>query len=80
MALRPEKMVLGVAAAACANRFPAKLLEASFLGDQLRLRFEAFGRDDIVVKLSNAAGQQTLELGAAIEIGWHAEDCRALAG
>jgi len=80
VAVRPEKMVLGAAAAACANRFPAKLLEASFLGDQLRLRFEALGRDDIVVKLSNAAGQQTLESGAAIEIGWHAEDCRALAG
>lgn len=80
VAVRPEKMVLGGAAAACANRFPATLLEGSFLGDQLRLRFGALGRDDIVVKLSNAAGQQTLEPGASVAIGWHAEDCRALAG
>jgi putative spermidine/putrescine transport system ATP-binding protein len=80
VALRPEKMLLGPVAMACPNHFPATLLEVSFLGDQLRLRFGALGREDIVVKLSNAAGQQSLEAGATIEIGWRAEDCRALAG
>jgi hypothetical protein len=33
-----------------------------------------------VIKLANGAGQETLEPGASIEIGWRAEDCRALAG
>jgi putative spermidine/putrescine transport system ATP-binding protein len=80
VALRPEKVVLGVAAATCTNRFPATLLEVSFLGDQLRLRLGALGREDIVIKLANGAGQETLEPGASIEIGWRAEDCRALAG
>ena len=80
VALRPEKIVLGAAAAACANRFAARLLEVSFLGDQLRLRLGALGREDLVIKLANGAGQVTLEPGASIEIGWRAEDCRALAG
>ena len=79
VALRPEKIVLGAAAATCANRFPATLLEVSFLGDQLRLRLGALGREDVVVKLPNGAGQEALEPGAALEIGWRAEDCRALA-
>ena len=79
VALRPEKIVLGRAAASCANRFPATLLEVSFLGDQLRLRLGTLGREDVVVKLPNGAGQETLEQGAALEIGWRAEDCRALA-
>jgi putative spermidine/putrescine transport system ATP-binding protein len=80
LVVRPEKVALGAAAAACANRFPAKVIEVSFLGDQLRARLAALGRDDFVVKLANAAGQLALEPGAAIEIGWRAEDCRALAG
>jgi putative spermidine/putrescine transport system ATP-binding protein len=79
VALRPEKIVLGAAAATCANRSPATLLEVSFLGDQLRLRLAALGRDDVVIKLPNGAGQETLEPGAALTIGWRAEDCRALA-
>jgi putative spermidine/putrescine transport system ATP-binding protein len=80
LVVRPEKVALGAAAAACANRFPATVIEVSFLGDQLRARLATLGRDDFVVKLANAAGQVALEPGAAIEIGWRAEDCRALAG
>src|SRR5476651_1409363 len=79
VALRPEKIVLGATAAACANCFRATLLEVSFLGDQLRLRLGALGREDVVVKLPNGAGQETLEPGAVLTIGWRAEDCRALA-
>jgi putative spermidine/putrescine transport system ATP-binding protein len=80
LVVRPEKVALGAAAAACANRFPAKVVEVSFMGDQLRARLAALGRDDFIVKLANAAGQIVLEAGATIAIGWRAEDCRALAG
>jgi putative spermidine/putrescine transport system ATP-binding protein len=79
LVVRPEKVALGAAAAACANRFLAKVIEVSFLGDQLRARLATFGRDDFIVKLANAAGQVALEPGAVLEIGWRAEDCRALA-
>ena len=78
LVVRPEKVALGAAAAACANCFPARLLEVSFLGDQLRLRMAALGCEDFIVKLANAAGQGRLEPGSAIDIGWRVEDCRAL--
>ncbi|HTR84773.1 MAG TPA: ABC transporter ATP-binding protein [Reyranella sp.] len=79
LALRPEKIVLGAAAASCANRFPARVVDVSFLGDQLRLRLAALGRDDLIAKLANAPGLPDCAPGTAIEIGWRAEDCRALA-
>ena len=78
LAIRPEKVALGGAAAGCVNRFPAKVIEVSFLGDQLRLRLAALAREDFIVKLANAPGQAAIEAGSAVQIGWHAEDCRAL--
>ena len=79
LAIRPEKVALGAAAAGCVNRFPARVLEVSFLGDQLRVRLAALGREDFIVKFANAPGQAALEPGGTVEIGWRAEDCRALA-
>jgi putative spermidine/putrescine transport system ATP-binding protein len=76
--LRPEKVALGTAARACINRFPARVVEATFLGDQLRVRLATLGQEDFVLKLPNAAGQGALEPGATVEIGWRTEDCRAL--
>jgi putative spermidine/putrescine transport system ATP-binding protein len=78
LAIRPEKVALGDAASACVNRYPAKVLEVSFLGDQLRVRLAALGRDDFIVKLANAPGLPALDPGGAVQIGWRAEDCRAL--
>jgi len=78
VAVRPEKVAIGAAAAGCVNRYPARLVEVSFLGDQLRLRLVALGRDDFIVKLANAPGQVAFEPDSPVEIGWRAEDCRAL--
>ncbi len=79
LVLRPEKVSLGVTAQGCTNRFTARIVDATFLGDTLRVRLSLFGRDDFVIKLPNAAGQDALEPGGAVEIGWRTEDCRALA-
>ncbi|CAN5919350.1 polyamine ABC transporter ATP-binding protein [soil metagenome] len=79
LVVRPEKVALGGAAQGCANRFAARILEATFLGDQLRVRLATLGREDFVIKLANAAGQGVLEPGSTVEIGWRVEDCRALA-
>ena len=54
-------------------------LAYAMLGDQVRVRLAALGRDDFVVKLPNAPGQVALEPGAEVTIGFRAEDCRALA-
>src|SRR6185436_9830447 len=78
LAIRPEKVALGTASSGCVNHYPAKVLEVSFLGDQLRLRLAALGREDFIVKLANAPGLPAFEPGRAVEIGWRAEDCRAL--
>ena len=78
LAIRPEKVALGAAASGCVNHYPAKVLEVSFLGDQLRVRLAALGTEDFIVKLANAPGLPALEPGRAVEIGWRAEDCRAL--
>ncbi|MBV8187492.1 MAG: ABC transporter ATP-binding protein [Alphaproteobacteria bacterium] len=78
LVVRPEKVALGAAAEAYANRFTARLIDASFLGDQVRVRLAALGHDDFVVKLPNAPGQVALEPGAEVTIGFRAEDCRAL--
>ena len=56
VAVRPEKVAIGPAAATCVNRYPAKVIEVSFLGDQLRVRLATLGREDFVVKFANAPG------------------------
>jgi putative spermidine/putrescine transport system ATP-binding protein len=61
------------------DEFAARIAEVTFLGDQTRLRLVAFGADDFIVKLANTAGQETFAPGTEIDIGWQAEDCRALA-
>ncbi|MBV8412718.1 MAG: TOBE domain-containing protein, partial [Alphaproteobacteria bacterium] len=63
---------------AYANRFLARLVDADFLGDQVRVRLATLGRDDFIAKLPNAPGQVALEPGAEVTIGFRAEDCRAL--
>ena len=79
LVLRPEKVALGPAARSCTNRFAARIVEATFLGDQVRVRLATLGQQDLVLKLPNAAGQGAPETGTVVEIGWRVEDCRALA-
>ena len=78
LVVRPEKILLGKAAQGSPNRFAARIAEVTFLGDQTRLRLVAFGADDFIVKLANTAGQDSFTPGTEIDIGWQAEDCRAL--
>ena len=75
---RPEKVALGRGGQAAPIAFPARVVEVTFLGDQLRVRLAALGREDFVAEAANAAGQAALEPGGAVEIGWRTEDCRAL--
>jgi putative spermidine/putrescine transport system ATP-binding protein len=74
--LRPERVVLGPAASACANRFHGKVADVVFHGDHLRVRLAALGTDNIVAKIANAGGSAP-PLGSEIEFGFRAEDARA---
>jgi len=42
------------------------------------VRASVCGNNDFVIKVPNAEGVPALSPGAAISVGWKAEDCRAL--
>ena len=77
ISLRPERLVLCSAADDAANRIEGRVLEVIYYGDHLRLRLDALGRDDFIVKTS-VLGAEGLEVGADVRIGWREADGRAL--
>ncbi|WP_375174220.1 ABC transporter ATP-binding protein [Pseudooceanicola sp.] len=61
-----------------AHTLKAEVLEFIYMGDIFRTRLRVAGRDDFVIKTRNAPDQRRMTPGEQIEIGWLAEDCRAL--
>jgi putative spermidine/putrescine transport system ATP-binding protein len=55
LVVRPRRSSYA-AAEAYANCFGARIVDARFLGDHVRVRLAALGRDDFVVKLPHAPG------------------------
>ena len=78
LSLRPERVVVEPSAGALPNIFPAKAEELIYLGDHIRTRFTLCGHDDFIVKIPNSAAHAQLRQGETVNIGWNAEDCRAL--
>jgi putative spermidine/putrescine transport system ATP-binding protein len=78
VSLRPERVRLGEAAAGCANRFEAEVLELVYLGDHTRLRLATCGQEAFVLKIAHTGGPPHLRPGERIGIGFATEDCRAL--
>jgi len=78
LSLRPERVVLAPAEGSLPNILPAKVEELIYLGDHMRTRFSICGSDDFVVKTPNSAGHIHLSEGDTVNLGWLAEDCRAL--
>jgi len=61
-----------------AHTLKAEVMEFIYMGDIFRTRLRVAGKDDFFVKTRNAPDQLRLTPGQEIEIGWLAEDCRAL--
>ncbi|MFQ6550183.1 ABC transporter ATP-binding protein [Aestuariibius sp. 2305UL40-4] len=61
-----------------AHTLRAEVLEFIYMGDQFRTRLRVAGQDDFIMKSRNAQGQDRLKPGETVEIGWLAEDARAL--
>jgi putative spermidine/putrescine transport system ATP-binding protein len=61
-----------------AHTLKAEVLEFIYMGDIFRTRLRVAGMDNFVIKSRNAPDQVRLVPGQQIEIGWLAEDCRAL--
>ncbi len=49
-----------------------------YLGDHIRSRMNVCGQDDFIVKIPNSANHAQLSPGDTVQIGWKAEDARAL--
>nr|WP_245957900.1 ABC transporter ATP-binding protein [Marinomonas piezotolerans] len=76
LSIRPERVLIGEAATS--NTVEAKVLEQIYLGDHVRCRMSVHGDEEFIVKVPNAPGFSHLEVGQTAQIGWSADDCRAL--
>ena len=74
ISLRPERIALGAAAQACANRFAARVEDIAYLGDHVRLRLIGAAGIEFSAKLPNRAA---FRHGDTLTLGWNAEDARA---
>lgn len=61
-----------------AHTLKAEVLEFIYMGDIFRTRLRVAGNEEFIIKTRNAPDQARLQPGQQIEIGWLAEDCRAL--
>jgi putative spermidine/putrescine transport system ATP-binding protein len=68
--LRPERVVVGSAAANCENRYVAKVADATFLGDHTRLRLEFGGSENFTAKQNFFGEVGPPRLADQVELGW----------
>ncbi len=61
-----------------AHLLKAEVKEFIYMGDIFRFRLSVAGNDDFIVKTRNAPDAVRLTPGQTIDIGWLAQDCRAL--
>ena len=79
VSIRPERVEMNKERLSPdAHTLKAEVLEFIYMGDIFRTRLRVAGVDDFVIKTRNAPDQRRLQKGEQIEIGWLAEDCRAL--
>ena len=78
LSLRPERVTVNPEAGSLPNIFSGVAEELIYLGDHIRTRFTVCGHDDFIVKIPNSAEHAHLKEGDTVNIGWNAEDCRAL--
>ena len=78
LSLRPERVTLNPREASLENIFEGTVRELIYLGDHLRTRINVCGNDEFIVKVPNAAGRIKIKKGQKINVGWTAQDCRAL--
>ena len=78
LSLRPERVTVNPEAGSLPNIFSGVAEELIYLGDHIRTRFTVCGHDDFIVKIPNSAAHAHLKEGDTVNIGWNADDCRAL--
>ena len=78
LSLRPERVTVAPEPGSCPNVIEAKVEELIYLGDHIRTRINVLGHDDFIVKVPNSSTHAQLRPGDVVNVGWQAEDCRAL--
>jgi putative spermidine/putrescine transport system ATP-binding protein len=79
LSFRPERVILDPPPESCATIVGGRILELIYHGDHIRLRLEALGSQEFIVKLPNRGPMDGLQLGRSVRVGWAVEDCRAMA-
>ncbi len=78
LSVRPERVVLAGVGDPPDNVVTAAVEELIYYGDHVRARLALPGTGGFVVKIPNAAGILPPATGMPVELGWSADDCRAL--
>ena len=78
ISLRPERVEVNPESGQCSSTVTGKVEEMIYLGDHIRSRMNVCGHDDFIVKIPNSANHAKLNPGDTVQVGWKAEDARAL--
>ncbi len=79
VSIRPERVEFNKARLKKgAHTIKAMVKEFIYMGDVFRFRLSVAGNDNFIVKTRNAPDAVKLKPGQKIDIGWLAQDCRAL--
>ena len=78
LSLRPERVLIAPTEPEVDNAIIGRVVELIYLGDHIRVRLSVAGNDEFVVKIPNTEQRVALREGMEVELGWAADDCRAL--
>ena len=78
LSLRPERVIVACQDGEVDNSIVGRVEELIYLGDHIRARLSVAGTDEFVVKIPNTDRHAALRAGMDVNLGWAAEDCRAL--
>ena len=77
VSLRPERALINPKDN-MDNNHKAKIKEVIYHGDHTRLRMDMLGNDQFILKIPNSSSNLDIKLGNDINVGWNANDSRAL--
>ena len=78
LSLRPERVLIEPRDVQVENSIMGRVEELIYLGDHIRARLKVAGNNDFVVKIPNTDLHSSLQEGMEVNLGWAADDCRAL--
>ena len=77
VSLRPERALINPKDK-MDNNYKGKIKEVIYHGDHTRLRMDILGNDQFILKIPNSSSNLDIKTGNDINVGWNANDSRAL--